>query len=265
MAGVRQAVFDKQVVQQSFDLASDRYNQFTSLQRTIGDRLLERIDVCSQGNVLDIGSGTGYLTKKLTELNHADDVYALDISTGMLQQTKLNTRQSSLNGFICADAENLPLAKESIRAVYSNLAYQWCSNLGKAIGDVHDILQTDGVFAFSTFGPKTLQELKSVWATVDGAVHVNYFEDMSDIQGYLERSGFKQITVRSEDIVVHYDTPKQLMLGLKGMGAHNINQGRNKGLTGVGAFKAMLKKYEGLRVESGIPATYEAVYVYAKK
>jgi len=64
---------------------------------------------------------------------------------------------------------------------------------------------------------------------------------------------------------MHYDTPKQLMLDLKGMGAHNVNKGRRKGLTGIHAFKSMLLAYERLRVTEGIPATYEAVYVYAQK
>jgi malonyl-CoA O-methyltransferase len=69
--------------------------------------------------------------------------------------------------------------------------------------------------------------------------------------------------VVSEDIVMYYESPKELMLSLKGMGAHNINQGRNRGLTGVTAYKTMLNDYERLRSKKGIPATFQAVYVEA--
>lgn len=261
----RQVALDKRVVRESFDLASGGYNEFTSLQRAIGDRLLEQVDLRVQGCVLDIGSGTGYLTKKLTALVTAYEVYALDISASMLQQTKLNVQQSALNGLICADAENLPLANESAALICSNLAYQWCSNLSKAIADSYSALQSEGMMLFSTFGPQTLHELKGVWATVDDAVHVNSFDSVADIRTHLEKAGFEKINIRSENIVMHYETPKQLMLSLKGMGAHNINQGRKKSLTGATVFRAMLKEYEVLRVVQGIPATYEAVYVYAKK
>ena len=60
-------IFNKAVVRQSFDDASDSYNQFTSLQREIGSRLLEQRDALNSPapkKVLDIGAGTGYLTKK---------------------------------------------------------------------------------------------------------------------------------------------------------------------------------------------------------
>jgi len=259
------AVFNKQAVQQSFDIAAGSYNQFTSLQRTIGDSLFCEIEKTVSGSVVDIGSGTGYLTKKLSELRVVDDLYALDMAAGMLQQTKVNVLETQLNGLICADAENLPLASESVNAVCSNLAYQWCSNLRQAINGVYDALQPQGCFAFSTFGPQTLQELKTAWGQVDDAVHVNAFEPVDKIQQYLENAGFENISVTSENIVMYYDSPKQLMLDLKGMGAHNVNKGRRKGLTGIQAFKSMLSAYERLRVAEGVPATYEAVYVYAQK
>jgi len=49
------------------------------------------------------------------------------------------------------------------------------------------------------------------------------------------------------------------------MGAHNINRGRRLGLTGVQRFKSMLLEYEALRTKQGVPATFQAVYVYAEK
>jgi len=258
-------VFNKQAVQQSFDIAADSYNQFTSLQRTIGDRLFCEIEKKVLGSVIDIGSGTGYLTKKLSALSAVDDLYALDMAAGMLQQTKANVSGAQLNGLICADAESLPLANGSVNAVCSNLAYQWCSNLQYAISEVYRTLQSQGYFAFSTFGPQTLQELKKAWGQVDDAVHVNAFEPVDKIQQYLKNAGFENISVTSENIEMYYDSPKQLMLDLKGMGAHNVNKGRRKGLTGIQAFKSMLSAYERLRVAEGVPATYEAVYVYAQK
>ena len=96
-------------------------------------------------------------------------------------------------------------------------------------------------------------------------MHVNSFVDISLIEQYLQAAGFVDVSVISEDIVMYYESPKQLMLDLKGMGAQNINQGRNQGLMGVKAFKSMIKTYESLRADKGIPATFQAIYCYAKK
>ncbi|MEW5008126.1 malonyl-[acyl-carrier protein] O-methyltransferase BioC [Cycloclasticus sp. 46_83_sub15_T18] len=269
MSGIKpqQQTFDKSLVRQSFGSASSSYNQFTALQRTIGDQLLQQQEnlPSNQGKVLDIGAGTGYLTEKIIGSNKLDELYALDIAPEMLRQTRLNVTAVKPLTLLCADAEDLPLAAETVTAVYSNVAYQWCSRLPQAFAEARRVLRGEGVFAFSTFGERTLYELKDAWAEADNVVHVNSFFDADSIRQYLMAAGFKDVSVLSEDIVMYYETPKQLMMDLKGMGAHNINPGRNHGLTGVSAFKKMLAGYEGLRTEQGIPATFQALYGYARK
>ncbi|ORU91176.1 MAG: malonyl-[acyl-carrier protein] O-methyltransferase BioC [Cycloclasticus sp. symbiont of Poecilosclerida sp. N] len=259
------AAFAKLAVQQSFDLASANYNQFTSLQRTIGDSLLEKRPDADHVDVLDIGSGTGYLTKQLCQIGDVENIYALDFSQGMLRETRQSMLGEPLSGLLCCDAESLPLKHKSLSAIYSNVTFQWCLNLPQVFNEVSCALKQNGLFAFSTFGPQTLCELKASWAKADRAVHVNTFVEPETIERDMKLAGFKDINVTSETILMYYDTPKQLMLDLKGMGAHNLNQGRNLGLTGVRAYKSILNAYELLRTWQGIPATFQAVYVYARK
>jgi len=267
MGVFQKEAYSKEMVRQSFDVASQSYNQYTSLQRQIGDRLLsnEAAKNNRYQSVLDIGSGTGYLTKKLSELSGVDNLYALDIAVGMLKQTRHHLGGYQAKGLICADAEKLPITDGIIDVIYSNLAFQWCENLEKVFCQTYRVLQPKGSFVFSTFGPSTLFELKQSWNEGDKAVHVNSFVGEDDIRQNLQLAGFKNILILSDDIVKYYESPKQLMLDLKGMGAHNMNQGRRLGLTGVQAFKTMLKAYETLRTGQGIPATFQAIYVYANK
>jgi malonyl-CoA O-methyltransferase len=257
--------FNKETVQQSFDEVSKHYDQYTSMQRTIGNRLLAFQQQEPLGNVLDIGAGTGYLTRKLSQFQRVESLYALDIALGMLIQTGQHMASRELNGSICADAESLAIKDKSLSAVYSNVAYQWCSNLSLAFKEAFRVLKKDGAFVFSTFGPNTLRELKTSWSVADDAVHVNEFVVIDEIKKALELAEFRNVRVVSEDIVMYYESPKELMLSLKGMGAHNINQGRNRGLTGVTAYKTMLNDYERLRSKKGIPATFQAVYVEARR
>jgi malonyl-CoA O-methyltransferase len=54
------------------------------------------------------------------------------------------------------------------------------------------------------------------------------------------------------------------MRDLKVLGAHNINPGRNPGLTGRRALKTMMEAYERFRQQDGLlPATYEVIYGHA--
>lgn len=257
--------FNKGAVQQSFDGASTHYDQFTSMQRLMGNRLMAFQSEEPLGDVLDVGSGTGYLTRKLRQLSRVESLYALDIAMGMLKQTRQQMASKQLNGAVCADAECLAIKSNCLNVVYSNVAYQWCSNLPLAFKEVHRVLKQDGRFVFSTFGPRTLHELKAAWAVADNAVHVNEFVDIELIRHALLTAGFSNVRVSSEDVVIDYVSPKELMLGLKGMGAHNMNQGRKQGLTGVTVYKAMLNAYENLRTKQGVPATFQAIYVEAQR
>jgi len=259
--------FDKRLVRRSFDQASRQYNQFTALQRTIGERLMslaENVDI-AHDSLLDVGAGTGYLTHQLDKLFPQSDLFALDISAAMLQQTRQRMGANNLQGLVCSDAELLAIKKLTLDRIYSNLAFQWCSQLSLVFSGSYQALKEQGLFLFSTFGPDTLKELGSAWAAADDQVHINDFMSAEQIKKELEQAGFQTIQVLSEDIVLFYETPKQLMLELKGMGAHNINATRKKGMTGTKAFSRMIQSYEKKRELNGLPATFEAVYMMARK
>jgi malonyl-CoA O-methyltransferase len=54
-----------------------------------------------------------------------------------------------------------------------------------------------------------------------------------------------------------------LMRELKAIGAHNVTQGRARGLTGRRRLAAMIHAYEELRVDGKLPASYEVIHVTA--
>ena len=263
---IQEPVMDKALIRRSFEQAASHYNQFTSLQRTIGDRLMNSHVSLSgeEANVLDIGAGTGYLTNKILKVMPPANVVALDLSVGMLHQTRANLIQERL-GFVAADADKLSIRQASMDKVFSNLAFQWCSDLSVTFKESYGALKPKGQFVFATFGPNTLYELKESWLSADTHTHVNNFIDHKTIGRNLKTAGFTDVIVKTEEIVLYYQSPKQLMLDLKGMGAHNINSGRQHGLTGVGAYKKMVDSYEKLRTKEGVPATFEAIYAYANK
>jgi len=219
---------------------------------------------CAEGNMLDIGSGTGYLTKKLVNAYPLNTLFALDIAESMLR-TSMETISERAVGYVCADAELLPVANRAVSTIFSNLAFQWSTDLDALFSESYRVLDHEGAIAFSSFGPKTLCELNQAWESADDHVHVNSFVSAQEIQQQLESAGFEQVHVEYGDLIFHYPTVQQLMKDLKGMGAHNISEQRKKGLMGVTAFKRMLKAYEKLRQPQGLPATFQAIYGFARK
>lgn len=266
----------KHAVRQSFGASASTYDEHAFLQREIGARLFERLQYIklTPQRVLDIGSGTGYATQKLREQYRDAMLIALDLAPDMLRIARGKAENKSLvkrlfgkqhdREYLCADAEALPLAGESIDLALSNLALQWCDP-ERVAKEAARVLKPKGLFMFTTFGPDTLKELRAAFKAIDDAPHVNVFPDMHDIGDILVHAGFADPVMDQEIITLTYTDLKPLLRELKGIGAHNVLPGRAAGLMGKQRWQRMVDAYESLRKDGRLPATYEVVYGHAWK
>lgn len=253
---------DKAKIKQSFAAASVTYDGDAALQRTVGKALLDAIDAENQARtLLDVGCGTGFLSSAL--LAQARSMIALDIALPMLQVTRTKLADAANVSYLCADAEQLPLAEQSVDGVFSNLALQWCVNLDAVFADVKRVLKPDGQLAFSIFGPQTLHELKAAWAEVDDYSHVNDFYTEQQLDRFLRQAGFTEITLESKLYLSSYASVLALMKELKHIGAHNVIAGRNKRVTSKTMMQRMIAAYEQHRTDGLIPATFEVIMARA--
>ena len=258
-------ILDKVRIKRSFAAASFTYDSVAELQRTVGKELIRSIDVSKlTGTLLDLGCGTGFLTGELLARSNYETTIALDIALTMLQTTqgKLADKRNII--YVCADAEHLPIAGQSIDSVLSNLVLQWCSNLEALFIDIKRTLKPEGQLVFSTFGPQTLHELKSAWATVDNYNHVNAFYNGTQLNQFLQKAGFKNSQIKSKLYTSRYESVWTLMQELKNLGAQHVIAGRNKKITTKTAMQKMISAYEKHRVNDQIPATFEVISIIAK-
>ena len=254
---------DKAKIKQSFAAASLTYDGVAALQRTVGKALLDTVDAENRPEtLLDLGCGTGFLSSGLLVRGHS--VIALDIALPMLQVTQTKLADMSNVRYLCADAEQLPLAGQIVDGVFSNLALQWCINLDAVFSDIKRVMKPGGRLVFSTFGPQTLQELKAAWAEVDDYNHVNDFYSEQRLTCFLQLAGYADITVETQLYLSNYGSVLALMKELKHIGAHNVIVGRNKNLTSKTTLQRMIAAYERHRTGGLIPATFEVMMVTAR-
>jgi malonyl-CoA O-methyltransferase len=256
------ARLDAAGVRKSFDRASGAYEASAILQARVGDDLLERLDFfnLSPDAVIDLGAGTGRITGELKRRFRRANVVALDIAPGMLREARKHSGFFRRFERVCADVRHLPFKDASVDIAASNLMLQWCDDLDLAFREVRRVLKPDGLFAFTTFGPDTLRELRTAWKAVDDFSHVNTFIDMHDIGDALVRAGLTEPVLDVERVTLTYKDVLSLMRDLKVIGAHNVTAGRPRGLLGRGALRRVEAAYEPSRREGLIPATYEVVY-----
>lgn len=259
---------DNKAVRQAFSVAATKYDEFALLQQTVADRLIEAFEHIKirSATILDLGAGTGYGSRLLKQQFKKAQIYQVDISVEMLKKSRTQSpRFFSKNHFLCADANQIPLANNSVEIIFSSLMLQWCNDPDRVFAEIKRVLKPGGVFLFSSFGPDTLKELRESWRKVDDDVHVNAFVDMHDIGDALMRNGMDAPILSIEHILLTYDECKQLMRELKSIGAHNVNNGRRKTLTGKQRLQKVMQHYEFYRNDNKLPATYEIIYGHAWK
>ncbi|HQT31860.1 MAG TPA: malonyl-ACP O-methyltransferase BioC [Thiobacillus sp.] len=271
---------DPREIRRAFDQAAAHYDAHAVLQREVCDRLLERLDFMTlqPERVLDVGCGTGYGLAHLRERYATAELCALDLAPAMLKAARarlpqpnwtqralglLSADRSQLTHTLCADMERLPLASSSVNLLWSSLALQWAGDLDATLKDFHRVMAPGGLLIFATFGPDTLKELRTTFAAVDDAPHVNRFVDLHDIGDMLVHAGFVSPVMEMDMLTLTYADLKTLMRDLKGIGAHNAAASRKRGLLGKSAWAKLEQAYDALRQAGRLPATYEVIYGHA--
>jgi len=255
-----------QQIAQAFSQAAQTYDQVAGLQRLVADELLARGQTLHTGKVLDIGSGTGYVSAHLASKTDVASVTGIDIAQGMLDFASSQHTNHKLS-WLLGDAQNLPSALGahlgSFEAVVSSLAIQWCSDLSALFSGVAQSLTPTGVFHAATLGPNTLHQLKWAWAQADDYQHVNEFVAKQALLAALNQH-FDEVELVVKEVVLSYDTVQKLTRDLKDLGASNHNTKAAPGLTGVGRLRRMMQAYESLRDDNGqLPITYEVYFITA--
>ena len=265
---------DQRQVRRNFARAAAGYDAVAVLQREVARRMLERLDYVKiePQRILDLGCGTGATLTALSErypnalVVGADANEAmLDVGRGLHSRLRwllpfLHRRKASL---MAADACALPLQTNSLGLIWSNLLLQWLNAPLLAFQEMHRTLEVGGLLMFATFGPDTLKELRASFS--DGYEHTQRFVDMHDYGDMLIECGFADPVMDQETLTMTYAGFDDLVRDLRLNGAACAMSSRRRGLMGRSAWFEVRARYEALKVDGRLPATFEVVFGHAWK
>ena len=275
---------DARAVRRHFARAAATYDGAAVLQREVGRRMVERLDVVklAPAAILDAGCGTGDAQAELALRYPAARRVALDVALPMLGVAQAKAAQgrsalarilSAFTGgsgggnadYVCGDVAVLPFAGGSFDLAWSNLMLQWVGDLPAAFRELGRVLRPDGLVTFSTFGPDTLRELRAAFAGIDRHLHVHRFTDMHDIGDMLVGAGFGDPVMHMELFTLTYADAPAMLRDLKAIGATNATRARPRALMGRARWERALALLEAARRDGRIPATFEVIYGHAWK
>jgi len=253
---------EKDAIAKSFSKAADQYDEYARIQHVLAHELLKLCPSQDNKHVLDLGCGTGYCLPELQEIYPQATITGGDLAPGMLQHAKSHYPQFE---YEISDAENLSFENEQFDLIFSSLAVQWCDDFSRVLSEAWRCLKPGGHLVLSNLAAGTLQELKQAWLEVDQHQHVNEFTLGEHLLKNISDSNFVESDVQINTHIDYHQNVRSLTDSLKRIGAHNITQGRAKGLTSPGIIKQFKLAMEKHRTEKGLPASYAVLTCVLQK
>ena len=264
---------DEPRVRRAFERAAPTYLAAARLEREIGARMLERLELVrlEPGVVLDAGAGPAPQAAELHR-RYPDALHvALDWSPAMLRERTARAnwlgRMLGKRGpaAVCADMRRMPFGAGSCGLVWSNMALHWVSDPLPALTELARVLRPDGLLMFSTLGPDTLKELRRACEAAGVASHVHRFRDMHDLGDMLSVCGFAAPVMDMEIITLTFTSAAALIADFRATGQTSSTAGRSRALMGKRRWAAVRDALESRTVDGRIAFTAEVVYGHAWK
>ncbi|MDD3238328.1 MAG: malonyl-ACP O-methyltransferase BioC [Candidatus Gastranaerophilales bacterium] len=240
----------KDLIKNSFSKNFKSYDKNALVQKLMADELAELLSDKEISSVFEIGMGTGFLTKKINEKFCLKSYTANDIAGCECFLQKINPSFDFLQG----DIEALNLTG-SYDAVVSNAVLQWMCDFDGLFAKIKRCLNDKGVFAFSTFGLKNYQEVK----TAGG--NVLEYKSMSELEALLQKY-FKVEIIYEREKVLYFPTVKDVLKHIKKTGVNATSESPMS----ISELKKFQNQYAKLNsTPLGFSLTYNPVYVLCSK
>jgi malonyl-CoA O-methyltransferase len=207
-------------------------------------------------SIFEIGCGTGFLTEEIFKNSLPNTYFVNDISPKMKSEIDSIVKQYCIQNytFLEGDAEVIEFPKQ-LDAIISTSTFQWFYDLPLFFKKVADSLQSEGVFAFSTFGPQNFIEIREVLGK-----GLEYITEQK-LREYLEED-FTIVDCGQWEETLWFDSPKEVLQHIKNTGV-SVFGGSYFGKENLIDFtNTYIHKYSE---DSKVHLTYNPMMIIAKK
>lgn len=201
-------MLDKKLIEEKFKKSIDFYNENAIIQELMANKLVSLIKKNSFKNILEIGSYSGILTKKIVKNFNFESYFALDIVNSF---NKIKNLSNKIN-FLQIDVEKFE-SNEKFDLIIANASLQWCNDFEGTIRKLKSYLSKDGIFAITTFANdnffeirnsfnisldyKTIEELENIFsnnAKIIQEIHTLQFKNPNELLKHLKLTGVNAIS-----------------------------------------------------------------------
>jgi malonyl-CoA O-methyltransferase len=177
-----------EIIEKNFSKGAANYDKTATFQKFAADELAKKILSCVPelppgSKILELGCGTGFLTRRLFAHFPETEITVTDISGQMLELCKTNTNGIKVwkKHFEKCDLEkNLPAGNYDL--IVSSLSFQWVLNLRRLAERMNILLRPGGAVFFSMLVEPTFGTLRKSFSDLNIPYPGPRFLTESDIE-----------------------------------------------------------------------------------
>ena len=215
----------KQRISDAFGAAADRYDDHAGPQRAaaalVAD-LAQRQRPNAVGRILEIGCGTGLLTRDIQARWPGAELVVTDLSPEMVAQTAKDGLIAAT--FLTMDGEAPLFEGQWFDLILSSLSFQWFDQLDAAIARLVGLLRPGGSLIFSTMGQDSFSRWRAAHAACGETPGVPDYPTLEALRAIL--AGYADAFAFDEAYQLPVSGARGLIKHLKGIGAVVPSEGR---------------------------------------
>lgn len=215
----------KQRISDAFGAAADHYDDHAGPQRAAAALVADLAHRQMPGpveRILEIGCGTGILTRDIQRRWPAAELVVTDLSPEMLAKAAKGGLVAGR--FLTMDGEAPVFEGEWFDLILSNLAFQWFDRLEDAIARLTKLLRPGGSLIFSTMGAGSFARWRAAHEACGLMPGVPDYPGLDDLRAML--GAYEDAFAFDEDYMLSCGGARGLIAHLKGIGAVVPSDGR---------------------------------------
>lgn len=262
---------DTRLLAERYDLVSD--GQFRS-----GLNLIERLDVRKGFHILDVGCGTGRLTRHVGDLTGpTGKIVGIDPAVQRIDVAlrKIRDRESTNVTFERGDANALHhFEPESFDIVYLNAVFHWVEQKEDALTQIYRILKPGGRIGIATGNREKPYTVKALVQEIlkrpacrgigNHAPDQSYPVSIGEIASLLIGTGFTLRELSSVEDPRYFESPETCIEYVEASLFGNFLVNVPSSLRGP-VKRDLLKELENHRTPQGIANVYHTIFAVAEK
>ncbi|WP_114858772.1 dethiobiotin synthase [Azospirillum brasilense] len=250
----------KAAIAAAFGKAAPCYEEHAAVQRIAAERLAERVarlPLPPRPRVLEIGCGTGFLSRALRERIGPADWLLTDLSPDMLERCRATLGDPDDSAFRIMDGEQ-PDLDGPFDLIVSSLALQWFRAPAAALARWARLLAPGGRIAVATLAADSFREWREAHHALGLEAGVPTYPTRHALDRLWPAGG--EGSVAEERLLRRHANGLEFLAELKGIGAHLPAEGRRP--LSPGALRRVLRRLE--RPE-GLTMTHHIAYGLFRK